>query len=171
MTRLKEDLRNKRRALTSAAAHLVLVRPMCRTLFALILIIASTAQSQHPEYFPEGRPRAFLDEVRRASLPEDAYKLVAVVGALKRPIDLSVRHQVSVFTMQPRGDLTVSHAIEAAGGFGDFGDARHVGLWKNESGAFLTVDVRAVEKKEPDARDPVLEAGDIVIILQRRINM
>lgn len=144
---------------------------MYRTLIALVLVTASTAQSQHPEYFPEGRPRAFLDEIRGASLPEDAYKLVAVVGALKRPIDLSVRHQISVFTMQPRSDLTVSKAIEAAGGFGDFGDARHVGLWKNEAGTFFTIDVRAVQKKESGARDPVLEAGDIVVILQRRVNM
>ena len=127
---------------------------------------------RHPEYFPEGRPRAFLDEVRGANLPEDAYKLVAVIGALKRQIDyLHYKREVFVFTIPPRAGLTVSQAIEAAGGFGDFADARHVGLWKNESGTFLTVDVRAVQKKDPDARDPVLEPGDIVIILQRRINM
>ena len=144
---------------------------MCRALVVLILIAASTARGQHPEYFPEGRSRAFLDEIRRASLPEDAYKLVAVVGDLKRPIDLSVRHQVFVFTMQPRAGLTLSQVIEGAGGFGDFGDARHVGLWKNESGTFLTIDVRAVQEKESGARDPAVEAGDIVVILQRRVNM
>ena len=151
-------------------AHLLRVRPMRVALVVLPLVLAGRAAAQHPEYFPEGCPRAFLEEIGRAELPDEAYKLVAVVGALKRPIDFSVRHQVSVFTMTPRAGLTVSQAIEAAGGFGDFGDARHVGVWKNESGTFLTIDVRAARKKEPLARDPVLEPGDIVVILQRRVN-
>jgi hypothetical protein len=120
---------------------------------------------------PKGRPRAFLDEIGRAKLPDDAYKVVAVVGDLKGPVDRSVQHQLSVFTMQSRAGLTVSQAIEAAGGFGDFADSRHVGVWKNESGTFLIVDVRAIQNSERDAKDPVLEAGDIVVILQRLVDM
>jgi len=36
--------------------------------------------------------------------------------------------------------------------------------------AVVTIDIRAAQKKEPLARDPVLEPGDIVVILQRRVN-
>jgi hypothetical protein len=130
-----------------------------------------TAVARHPEYFPEGRPRAFLEEVRRAKLPGDAHKLIAVIGALRRPRNPLDPPEIVVFTIAPREGLTVSQAIEAAGGFGDFADSRHVGLWKNESGTFLSENVRAVLQKDPNAHDPVLEPGDIVIVLQRRINM
>jgi|SRR5579864_749524 len=127
-----------------------------------------TPLSAEPAYFPKGRSRRFLDEVRGANLPDDAYRLVTVIGALKRPLDLSHHgHEIHVFTMPPRKSLTVSEAVEAAGGFGDFADTRHVGLWKNESGTFLTIDVRAFLTKEPDSRDPVVEPGDIVVVLQR----
>src|ERR1043166_3727562 len=136
---------------------------MRRTLSLLVLAIAAVALSQQPTPEYKSRSRRYLDEVRKAALPPDSYKIIAVIGEIKRP------GQEFVFTMPARPGLTVSQAIDAAGGFGGWADARAGGVWKDASGAFVTVDVRAFLKKEQDSRDPVLEPGDIVVVLARRM--
>jgi protein involved in polysaccharide export with SLBB domain len=136
---------------------------MGRTLLLFVFVVATAADAQYVHDPGKRQARAFLDALRQTALPADAYKLVTVAGAIKRP------GREFVFTLPVRPGLTVSQAIDAAGGFGDWADSRHVGLWKDAEGAFVTVDVRAFLKKEAHARDPVVEAGDIVVVLERRM--
>jgi protein involved in polysaccharide export with SLBB domain len=91
-----------------------------------------------------------------AQLSPDADKVISVVGALRSPR-----------TIPPAEGLTVSKAIALAGGFGDFAIRSRVGVWKPKAGRYFTVNIKAVLAKEPNAEDPPLSAGDVVIINQR----
>jgi protein involved in polysaccharide export with SLBB domain len=97
-------------------------------------------------------PAGFSEYVQKLS--PDADKVISVVGGVRNP-----------HTIPATEGLTVSKAIEIAGGFGDFANRRKVGLWRPKEGQFSTVDVRAVLQKKPGASDPVLGAGDVVIVI------
>jgi len=97
-------------------------------------------------------PAGYSGYVRKLS--PDADKVISVVGGVQNPQ-----------TIPATEGLTVSKAIEMAGGFGDFANRRKVGLWRPKEGQFSTVDVRAVLQKKPGATDPVLDAGDVVIVI------
>lgn len=86
-------------------------------------------------------------------LSPDADKVISVVGGVLNP-----------HTIPAIEGLTVSKAIEMAGGFVDFANRRKVGLWRPKEGQFSTVDVRPVLQRKPGASDPVLAAGDVVIV-------
>ena len=63
--------------------------------------------------------------------------MVPVVGAVKTPRSIPLSQ-----------GLTVTKAIEAAGGFGDFANSHHVGLFRGREGRFYLVDVRGGTAKE-----------------------
>ena len=94
----------------------------------------------------------------KATLPAGADKVISVLGAVRNPQ-----------SVPPAEGLTVSKAIEIAGGFGDFANRRTVKVWKPKEGRYFTVNVTAVLQKTPDAEDPQLEAGDVVMVGMRII--
>jgi hypothetical protein len=97
-------------------------------------------------------------EYLKGKLSPDADKVISVIGAKQNP-----------HTIPPAQGLTVSKAIELAGGFPDFADRRKVGVWRPKEARFFRVDVKAVLQRTPDAKDPLLEAGDVVIVVMRLI--
>jgi protein involved in polysaccharide export with SLBB domain len=70
----------------------------------------------------------------------------------------------------PAEGLTVSKAIELAGGFADFADRRKVRVSRRKENRSFTVDVKAVLQKKPGAEDPLLEAGDVVFVATRVVD-
>lgn len=92
-------------------------------------------------------------EYLKAALSADAEKVISVFGMVLKPQSIPAAESV-----------TVSKAVEAAGGFSDFASRRKVRVWKANEGRYFTVDVKAVLQKKPDAVDPLLVAGDVVIV-------
>jgi protein involved in polysaccharide export with SLBB domain len=83
-------------------------------------------------------------------------KLISVYGF--------VRKQGAI---QPAEGLTVSRAIEIAGGFTEFANRRKVYVTRPKDNRSFTVDVDAVLRKRPEAQDPLLQAGDQVYVPTR----
>ena len=97
--------------------------------------------------------------LKKATLSPDAPKVISVLGEVPHP-----------HTIQPAEGLTVSKAIEMAGGFTDLSHRRRVGIWRPKEPRFLTVDVKAALQKERGATDPVLGPGDVVIVIVRLVD-
>jgi hypothetical protein len=98
-------------------------------------------------------------EYLKGKLSPDADRLISVFGAVRNP-----------HTIPPAEGLTVSKAIEMAGGFPDFANRRRVGVWRPKDGRYFTVDVKAVLQNTPGAEDPPVNAGDVVIIIMRLVD-
>ena len=92
-----------------------------------------------------------------AQLPPDADKVVSVLGCVQKPRT----------TITPAEGLTVSKAVDIAGGFSDFAIQNKVGVWRSRESRYFIVDVKAVLAKKTDAQDPPLNAGDVVFINSR----
>jgi hypothetical protein len=118
----------------------------------LVLACAAAAAAIGSAQADSALPAGFSEYVQKLS--PDVDKVISVVGGVRNPHTIPVTER-----------LTVSKAIEIAGGFGDFANRPRVGLWRPKEGQFSTVDVRAVLQKKPDASDPVLGAGDVVIVI------
>ncbi len=112
------------------------------------------AVSREPSRRFQGYYRGYLEQYAAAELPENSNEAVAVIGRVEKPR-----------TIEPRQGLTLTKALEESGGFADFADSRHVGIWKNGEGRFIAVNVRAIQRKRVD--DPLLHAGDIGIVTPR----
>ena len=119
-------------------------------------IEAAAEPSAALEYY-HGVYRQLLEQYAAAKLPEVFPDQLAVVGRVTRPGRV------------PGIKMTLTKAIEAAGGFATFADRQHVGIWKNAEGRFLVVDERAIERHESDKPDPVLDEGDVVVVISRQM--
>lgn len=124
--------------------------------FTIVIFLASMgiAVSREPSHQFQGYYRGYLEQYAAAELPEKSNKAVAVIGLVKKPR-----------TIEPRDGLTLTKALDESGGFMDFADHHHVGIWQDGEGRFIAVNVHAIERKQVD--DPFLHAGDIVIVTQR----
>jgi SLBB domain len=126
----------------------------------VVLVVATSAFAEkeiYPKFF-HGFYRAYLETYVGAHLPESACEELVVVGSVRKP-------GVVAFSEK----LTVTKAIELAGGFGDWADKRHVGLWNKNFGCFTTVDATAVQLKEAGAKDPEVEKRDAVVVIDRHM--
>jgi protein involved in polysaccharide export with SLBB domain len=67
--------------------------------------------------------------------------------------------------------LTVSRAILNAGGFSDFSDKRNVRLVRKNAGGKQTrvVNVQEVWEKGKLDEDPVVQAGDLIVVSERLV--
>ena len=72
-----------------------------------------------------------------------------------------VRKQQAI---SPAEGLTVSKAIEIAGGFAELANRRKVHIRRPKENRSFIVDVKAVLEKKPGAEDLLLEAGDVVYV-------
>jgi hypothetical protein len=148
---------SKLRAVSVAVAQLFLVRPM-RVFVAIVaaMLFGAMVVGAHdkPRYF-HGWYRGYLEEYAASSLPENADQSVAVIGLVKTPNTL----------IPPENGLTVSKAIDRAGGFAPFADHAHVGIFSSDEGLFLMTNLYQV--KEGKAPDLILLKGDIVIFAGR----
>lgn len=129
-----------------------------RLLVVFLAAIPLTAIAKDPPHFFYGFFRTYLEQYAAASLPENAPDHVAVVGYVNKPGVLPIS-----------SGLTLSKAVEASAGFADWADRRHVGLWRNAEGRFYTIDQRALANHEYGATDPVLEKGDVVVVISRHM--
>lgn len=97
------------------------------------------------------------------------------MAGLKSPGRVYVTGQVrnqGPLDIPPDETFTVSKAIMRAGGFADFANKRKVKLIrkKGDSTETILVNVDEVVKKGRIDKDPVVEAGDTIIIPERLIN-
>jgi protein involved in polysaccharide export with SLBB domain len=116
----------------------------------------------------------------KAPLERDYFYKATVIVALdmagvKSPGRVYVTGQVrsqGPIDIPPDETFTVSKAILRAGGFADFANTRKVKLIrkKGESTETILVNVDEVVKKGRIDKDPVVEAGDTIIIPERLIN-
>jgi len=116
----------------------------------------------------------------KAPLERDYFFKATVIVALdmaglKSPGRVYITGQVRTqgpIDIPPDETFTVSKAIMRAGGFADFANTRKVKLIrkKGESTETILVNVDAVVKKGRTDKDPVVEAGDTIIIPERLIN-
>ncbi len=125
------------------------------SVFSLAVLTAATVSAADGDGGATALP-AKVSEYLKATLPPDADNFISVLGAVRNP--QSVR---------PTDGITVSKAIDRAGGFGDFANRRKIKVWKPKDGRYFTVDVKAVLQNKPDADDPPLEAGDVVMVIDR----
>jgi hypothetical protein len=102
------------------------------------------------------RPTMLHSENAKPSPTPDPEKVIFVYGF--------VRNQGAI---QATKGLTLSKAIEMAGGFSDFANRRKVQVRRPKENRSFTVDVKAVLQKKADAQDPLLEAGDVVYVPTR----
>jgi protein involved in polysaccharide export with SLBB domain len=130
---------------------------MKRTLLGAIIlsVCISTALSREKSKHFHGYYRGYLEEYAAATLPEDADQSIAVIGLVQNPNTI----------IPPSNGLTVTKAIDQAGGFAPFADHAHVGIWRTDDGRFLMTNV--YEVKEGKAPDLFLLKGDIVIVTDR----
>ena len=124
----------------------------CWSAFALAVLTATTPSAAGAEESATAPPVG-LSEYLKATLPADAEKVISVLGEVRNPQSIP-----------PEQGVTVTKAIELAGGFRDFANSRKVKVWKPTEGRYLTVDLRASLHNKPDAEDPLLRAGDVVIV-------
>jgi hypothetical protein len=115
---------------------------------------ALSLAAREPSHRFQGYYRGYLEQYAAAELRENANETVAVIGYVKRP-----------GTIEPREGLTLTNALDESGGFTDWADHHHVGIWRDGEGRFVAVNVYAIERKEVD--DPLLYKGDIVIVTGR----
>lgn len=109
----------------------------------------------HPS---EGYYRAYLNILRKSQLALPQGNSVSVLGEVSKPGEVLY------------GDgIPASRAIAAVGGIARFGDRHHIGIWKNRDGKFVIFSLKALEDKLAGATDPMLEGGDVVIVLEKRI--
>ena len=118
-------------------------------IFFALVATARPGSNESAETLPKRYP-----EDLKARLPSDADQLISVLRARRTP-----------HTIAPTAGLTVSKAIERAGGFPDFAARRQTRVWKLKEGRYVTVDVKNVLDKKPGAEDPLLDAGDVVIVV------
>jgi protein involved in polysaccharide export with SLBB domain len=121
---------------------------------AILAWSIAVVAAREPSHHFHGFYRGYLEQYAAAELPENAPERVAVIGFVKKP-----------GVLEPRQGLTLMKAIEESGGFADFADHHHVGIWKDATGRFQIANTHAIERKEE--QDPVLEKGDIVIVTVR----
>jgi protein involved in polysaccharide export with SLBB domain len=116
----------------------------------------------------------------KAPLERDYFYKATVIVALdmaglKSPGRVYVTGQVrnqGPIDIPPDETFTVSKAIMRAGGFADFANTRKVKLIRKQgdSAETILVNVDEVVKKGRTDKDPVVEAGDTIIIPERLIN-
>ena len=128
-------------------------RPIVAVAFAFALGVGDLRSDEGATPLPPN-----YGQYLKGKLSPDADKVISVIGAKQNP-----------YTIPPTQGLTVSKAIELAGGFPDFAERRRVGVWRAKEARFFKVDVKAVLQRNPDANDPLLEAGDVVIVVMRLI--
>ena len=97
-----------------------------------------------------------MDAYKKSDLPKDAPQRVSVIGKVKSP---------GTFGWDEK--MTLSKAIEKAGGFDVSADANHVGIWRNEEGHINIVNASRIIAKAPGTYDGVLDRGEIVIVLEK----
>jgi protein involved in polysaccharide export with SLBB domain len=120
----------------------------------MLLGLVVSARGREPSHRFQGFYRGYLEQYAAAELPPDANEKVAVIGRVQKP-----------GVIQPRDGLTVTNAIIESGGFADWADHHHVGIWRDTDGRFLMVNVEAIKRKEEP--DLVLLKGDIVVVTGR----
>jgi polysaccharide export outer membrane protein len=118
-------------------------------------------------------------EIKAPMEREYFYKATVIIAldmaGLKSPgrvyVTGQVRNQGPV-DIPPDETFTVSKAIMRAGGFADFANKRKVKLIrrKRDSTETILVNVDEVVRKGRLDKDPVVEAGDTIIISERLIN-
>lgn len=109
-------------------------------------------------YYPEGFYRGYLDVIRATTMELPTSKMVSVIGRVAKPCSIPAE-----------AGLTAFKAIERAGGMNEFAKDNRVGIWKNKDGKFLIFNAKK-RAADPLAPDPLLEEGDIVVVLQRFID-
>ena len=131
-----------------------------RAAFILTIIVVISADAAHAADDPGSRgvPLEYREELQKATLSPDSSKIISVIGTVPHPHGIPATEH-----------LTVSSAIESAGGFNNFANRRKVGVLRRKEDRFFTVDIRAVLDKKPGAEDPLLRAGDVVIVITRLI--
>jgi polysaccharide biosynthesis/export protein len=117
-------------------------------------------------------------EIKQALEKEYFYRATVIIGldaasAKSRGFVYvmgAVRNQGAIEIPQT-GTFSVSKAIMRAGGFSDFANRRKVRMIRkgNENGENVFIDVKAI-LEGTDSKDPVLQADDVVIIAENRIN-
>ena len=137
---------------------------LCGISFGFVLPVEGHAQGRKdPRYEPgtfepTGTYGQFFEMLRKypGRMPDG--NAVLVIGTVARPGEIAY------------GDgITVSKAIADAGGLGKYADSRHVGVWKRADGWILPVNLKDVMDKKAGAKDPVLEGGDVVMVIERII--
>ena len=140
---------------------------------ALILIasLAAHAYSQGREdslakeayaefhYHPEGYYRAYLEIIRETKSALPVRGAVSVIGHVEKPGAVAFWEK-----------LTVPQAIKEAGAFKEFADSRHVGVWRCKHGQFIIFDWKTLKGKNVDSEVILLEEGDIIVVLEKRIS-
>ncbi len=127
---------------------------MRRSIATALLLLTIPAFGREPSKEFQGWYHGYFEQYAAADVPQDAADHVLVIGYVRKP------------GVIPPGDgLTLSQALVEAGGFTDWADHHHVGVWKEKDGSFLIANARQIERKE--ATDPVLHKGDMVIVTVR----
>jgi len=66
--------------------------------------------------------------------------------------------------------MAMDHSLQGhrrCGRAGAFRDSHRVAVWKCRDGWLVPVDLKDVLEKKPGAKDPVLEGGDVVIVMEK----
>jgi protein involved in polysaccharide export with SLBB domain len=127
---------------------------MRHAIAAASLLLATAASAREPSKKFQGWNHGYFEQYAAADVPADAAAHVLVIGYIKKP-----------GVIAPREDLTLTKALEECGGFTDWADHHHIGVWKNAEGRFIIINAYAVGRKATP--DPILERGDMVIVTVR----
>lgn len=131
---------------------------MCATaILATTFALAADAADSDDQSL-KALPVEYRDEFLKAKLSPDAPKAISVIGTGPKTLTIPMRE-----------GLTVTKAIESAGGFNDFANHGKVGVWRSAEGRFFLVDVSVVQEKKPGADDPLLKPGDVVIVIAKTL--
>ena len=129
-------------------------------ILATVLVAVTTAAGQKMAApSPNSVPAEYQAEVSKGALPPDTDKVVSIIGDVRASKIIVARE-----------GLTVTKVIESAGGFDDFARPRKVRVWKRKEGRFFTVDVTAIRAGKGGIDDPLLDGGDVVIVIKRQLD-
>jgi hypothetical protein len=117
----------------------------------------------HGRADPVGKPRSrfreYLEALLKSPFPLPDGNSILVIGDVLKPGEIKYRD-----------GITAAIAIIDAGGLVQFATGHAVGIWKDAEGRFAVFDLKKVLVKDPSAKDPILEAGDVVIVLESKLN-
>jgi hypothetical protein len=122
-----------------------------------VFLIAISAFAREPSKKFQGWYHGYFEQYAAADVPADAADHVLVIGRVNKPGIIS-----------PRAGLTLTKALEECGGFSDWADHHHIGVWKEAEGRFIIANARAIAAREKP--EIPLQKGDIVIVTVRWID-
>ena len=125
-----------------------------RVIVVILLLLVLPAWAREPSKKFQGWYHGYFEQYATADVPPNAADHVLVIGHVKKP-----------GVVAPSEGLTLMRALEECGGFADWADHRHVGVWNNAEGKFVIANAYAIGRKE--ISDPVLQKGDMVIVTGR----